>query len=48
MKFEPEMLSAKATAGFLARARTGSLRFPEGFLDAVERHLARMEAAVAA
>jgi DNA (cytosine-5)-methyltransferase 1 len=48
LKYEPEMLSAKATAGFLSRARTGSLRFPEGFLDAVEAHLARMEAAVAA
>lgn len=48
LKFEPEMLSAKATAGFLSRARSGTLRFPAGFLDAVEAHLVRMEAAVAA
>jgi DNA (cytosine-5)-methyltransferase 1 len=32
-------LSARATAGFLSRARTSSLRFPPGFLDAVEMHL---------
>ena len=35
-------LSAKATAGFLDRARKGSLRFPPGFLVAVEAHLHRM------
>jgi DNA (cytosine-5)-methyltransferase 1 len=32
-------LSARATAGFLERARRSSLRFPYGFLDAVEAHL---------
>lgn len=48
LMFEPEPLSAKATAGFLNRARSGRLRFPNGFLTAVEAHLARMEAAVAA
>jgi DNA (cytosine-5)-methyltransferase 1 len=32
-------LSAKAAAGFLARARVAKLRFPAGFLDAIERHL---------
>lgn len=32
-------LSERATAGFLRRARRGSLRFPHGFLDAVEAHL---------
>jgi DNA (cytosine-5)-methyltransferase 1 len=48
LQFPPEPLSAKATAGFLARARSGSLRFPPGFLDAVENHLRRMEAAAAA
>lgn len=36
---ETEPLSARATAGFLSRARKSSLRFPPGFLDAVERHL---------
>ncbi|KUI23029.1 DNA cytosine methyltransferase [Mycobacterium sp. GA-2829] len=35
-------LSARATAGFLRRARSGSLRFVPGFLDDVEAHLARM------
>lgn len=36
-------LSAKATAGFLARARMGRLRFAPGFLEAAERHQVRME-----
>ncbi len=35
-------LSARATAGFLRRARTGNLRFVPGFLDDVADHLARM------
>lgn len=35
-------LSARATAGFLERARRGSLRFPHGFLEAVEAHLERV------
>jgi DNA (cytosine-5)-methyltransferase 1 len=35
-------LSARATAGFLDRARRGSLRFPHGFLEAVEAHLGRV------
>jgi DNA (cytosine-5)-methyltransferase 1 len=35
-------LSARATAGFLERARSGSLRFPSGFLEALDRHLARV------
>ena len=48
LRFEPELLSEKATAGFLDRTGRGSLRFPEGFLDAVRAHLARMEASVAA
>lgn len=42
LRFPTEPLSAKATAGFLSRARSGSLRFPPGFLDEVERHLGRM------
>lgn len=32
-------LSAKATSGFLRRAREGRLRFMPGFLEDVERHL---------
>lgn len=35
-------LSARATSGFLSRARSGSLRFRPGFLDALEAHRARM------
>lgn len=38
-------LSAKATAGFLARTETSSLRFPPGFLPAVRAHLKRMQSA---
>ena len=35
-------LSAKATAGFLTRARRGGLRFPPDFLVALDAHLARV------
>lgn len=35
-------LSVRATAGFLRRARSGSLRFVPGFLEDVEAHLVRM------
>jgi DNA (cytosine-5)-methyltransferase 1 len=35
-------LSARATAGFLARAEASSLRFVDGFLDDVHEHLNRM------
>ncbi|WP_373141186.1 DNA cytosine methyltransferase [Mycobacterium marinum] len=35
-------LSARAAAGFLRRARSGSLRFVPGFLEDVEAHLRRM------
>lgn len=38
-------LSERATAGFLDRTRTSTLRFPPGFLDAVASHLAAMQAA---
>lgn len=37
-------LSARATAGFLRRTEVSSLRFPEGFLDSVRRHLEKTEA----
>jgi len=39
---ESRLLSARATAGFLRRARSGRLRFAPGFLDDVENHLDRM------
>ena len=32
-------LSARATAGFLERTKRSSLRFPDGFIDLLERHL---------
>jgi DNA (cytosine-5)-methyltransferase 1 len=35
-------LSAKAVAGFIGRARTSTLRYPTGFLDALESHRMRM------
>jgi len=34
-----EPLSRRATAGFLSRTRRAKLRFPPGFLEAVEAHL---------
>ncbi len=39
LQFETKPLSTRATAGFFDRAQRGNLRFPEGFLLAVERHL---------
>ncbi|WP_280258298.1 DNA cytosine methyltransferase [Nocardia abscessus] len=39
---EAQLLSARATAGFLRRTTMGSLRFPPGFLADVESHLDRM------
>jgi DNA (cytosine-5)-methyltransferase 1 len=36
-------LSLKATSGFLSRARKGSLRFPDGFLDVLEAHVASLQ-----
>ena len=35
-------LSARATSGFLSRARAGSLRFQNGFLEALDEHYERM------
>lgn len=43
LRFPPADLSIRATAGFLGRAKSGRLRFPEGFLADVEQHLRRME-----
>jgi DNA (cytosine-5)-methyltransferase 1 len=39
LKYEGTPLSEKATTGFYARAMNARLRFAEGFLDAVKRHL---------
>jgi DNA (cytosine-5)-methyltransferase 1 len=39
-----ELLSERATAGFLSRTRRAKLRFPDGFIDAVEKHLAAVSA----
>lgn len=36
------LLSARATGGFLSRTRVAKLRFPDGFISAVERHLDAM------
>ncbi|MEO7083837.1 MAG: DNA (cytosine-5-)-methyltransferase [Gemmatimonadaceae bacterium] len=43
LQFEPQLLSARATAGFLSRARMSTLRFPEGLLEALENHLEFIE-----
>ena len=36
---DPTPLSQRATAGFLRRAETSSLRFADGFLEDVRNHL---------
>ncbi len=41
LRFPGVPLSVKATAGFLARTASSSLRFPPGFLRRVELHLER-------
>lgn len=43
LEFEPKPLSVRATVGFRERTKRGTLNFPKGFLDAVDRHLARMK-----
>jgi DNA (cytosine-5)-methyltransferase 1 len=39
LRYPTTPLSERATAGFFARASQSNLRFPNGFLDAVEAHL---------
>jgi DNA (cytosine-5)-methyltransferase 1 len=46
LKHEGTLLSPRATAGFLGRAEKSGLRFVPGFLDAVRKHLKRMELGV--
>ncbi len=40
LRFPTKPLSLRATRGFLKRARSGRLRFPEGFLEALDEHAA--------
>ncbi|MCS6780599.1 MAG: DNA (cytosine-5-)-methyltransferase [Geminicoccaceae bacterium] len=42
LRYPGELLSARATAGFLERTDRSSLRFPEGFREAVRAHLERV------
>jgi DNA (cytosine-5)-methyltransferase 1 len=39
LQYPTRPLSAKASAGFLNRARSGRLRFVDGFLESVDKHL---------
>lgn len=48
LKHGSTALSHRAAAGFLSRAKRGSLNFEEGFLDAVSRHSERMKTLPAA
>lgn len=41
-----QLLSLRATAGFLSRTRRAKLRFEPGFISAIERHLIAMGGAV--
>ena len=43
LRYERKPLSAKATRGFYQRMGVSSLRFPEGFREIIEAHLASME-----
>jgi DNA (cytosine-5)-methyltransferase 1 len=48
LEYDTTPLSERATAGFLTRAKRGSLRFPNGFIDDVAAHLDRVRERVAA
>jgi DNA (cytosine-5)-methyltransferase 1 len=48
IRFPVKPLSARAASGFLKRARTSSLRFEDGFLEALERHIRRVSTIAAA
>jgi len=43
LRYPGTPLSLRATRGFQDRTQKGSLRFPKGFLEAVEAHARRME-----
>jgi len=42
LKYPADLLSSRATAGFLKRTEISSLRFVDGFRERVRRHLQRM------
>ncbi len=42
LRGEGEPLSLRAASGFRRRTKTSSLRFPPGFLDAIDAHIVRM------
>src|SRR5262249_39255237 len=42
LRFPCAPLSVRAAAGFLSRARMSTLKFEDGFLDSVARHIERM------
>jgi DNA (cytosine-5)-methyltransferase 1 len=44
LRHEPTLLSERATAGFLGRAKKAKLRFPPGFIDALQQHLEAVRA----
>lgn len=48
LQFPLKPLSERATAGFLGRTTRSSLRFPAGFIHALEAHLRAVRAAAAA
>lgn len=43
LRFPGMLLSLRATSGFRSRTKNSRLRFPEGFLEAVDVHLDRMK-----
>jgi len=42
LRFPRALLSHRAAAGFLSRAKVSCFRFEDGFLDDVQRHVDRM------
>jgi DNA (cytosine-5)-methyltransferase 1 len=42
LRYPVKPLSERATAGFLARAKKGSLNFPDRFIVTLEKHLSKM------
>jgi DNA (cytosine-5)-methyltransferase 1 len=47
LEYPLKPLSSRATAGFLKRAKASRLRFADGFLEGVERHLIAVDSGVA-
>jgi DNA (cytosine-5)-methyltransferase 1 len=45
LRYPTKLLSTRATAGFLGRARKSTLRFPNGFISSLQRHLRFQERA---